>query len=76
VREKRNRINPRWRSNKKEKRTSITMVLSLYLSFATFPTPLVSHRSDTWSDVFLASTVHKKDHVQRRDYVLDANFKK
>ena len=39
-----NIINPRWRPNKK-KRTSITTVQDQYLSFASFPAPLVSHWS-------------------------------
>jgi hypothetical protein len=34
-------LNPRWRPNKKKKRTSITTVRDQYLSYATFATPLI-----------------------------------
>jgi hypothetical protein len=40
-----NRINSRWRPKKKEKRTSITTIQDQYLSFASFPAPLVSQWS-------------------------------
>jgi hypothetical protein len=40
-----NKSNPRWQPKLKEKRTSITTVRDQFLSFTTFPTPLVSHWS-------------------------------